>query len=182
LGAYAPFLICLLAIVIDIFVWAMLTAKRLRKLLSYDPATGVFHWRMRRGGVMAGSVAGCTGGRGRYQICVDWDLHQASRLAWLYMTGKWPKLEIAFINRKTSDTRWANLRQVTPSQRRAKGRTSNKHGVKGVCTTSDGKKYVARIKVAGKRTYLGSFDNLNEASAAYFKAAKDAFGPFARVR
>jgi hypothetical protein len=39
-------------------------------------------------------------------IWVDGKIYRATRLAWLYMTGKWPKLEIGYINRKTSDTRW----------------------------------------------------------------------------
>ncbi|MGA7082094.1 MAG: hypothetical protein WB005_02820 [Pseudolabrys sp.] len=42
-------------------------------------------------------------------------------------------------------------------------------------------KYVARIKVAGKKKYLGSFDTIEKASVAYTKAAKDTFGQFARA-
>ena len=90
----------------------MLTAKRLRKLLNYDPATGVFRWRVnRRGPVNAGDVAGCRGHKGYHQIRVEGTVYQSGRLAWLYMTGKWPKLEIGYIDRNTSDTRWANLRE-----------------------------------------------------------------------
>jgi hypothetical protein len=44
----------------------------------------------------------------------------ASRLAWLHMTGKWPNSEISYINGKPSDTRWANLREVTSSQNRSR--------------------------------------------------------------
>ncbi|MGB7619022.1 MAG: HNH endonuclease signature motif containing protein [Pseudolabrys sp.] len=157
----------------------MLTANRLRKLLSYDPATGKFRWRI---GVRAGRLAGNIRGReGYYQIGVDRKLYQASRLAWLYMTGKWPNLQIDYINRNRSDTRWANLQLVTPAQKRASARTTSKLGVKGVWITPGGK-YAARIKVAGKITYLGSFDTTKEAGAAYAKAAKRAYGKFARER
>ena len=96
------------------------------------------------------------------------------------MTGKWPKLEIDYINHKTSDARWTNLRAMTPSQRGASTRTRNKLGVRGVWITKSGK-YVARIKVAGKKKYLGLFDTIEKASAAYTRAAKDAFGQFARA-
>ena len=89
-----------------------LTANRLRKVLSYDPGTGKFRWRVTSGSrAVAGSIAGTRGHRGHHQIRIDGKLYQASRLAWLYMTGRWPKLEINFSNRNTSDTRWANLRK-----------------------------------------------------------------------
>ena len=60
-------------------------------------------------------------------------------------------------------------------------RTRNKLGVRGVWITKSGK-YVARIKVAGKKKYLGLFDTIEKASVAYTRAAKDAFGQFARAR
>jgi len=127
----------------------MLTAARLREVLSYDPATGLFRWRATRDGVKAGSFAGRT--RGRYnQICVHRKFYQASHLAWLYMTDKWPKREINYINGNRFDTRWGNLREITPSQRRAIAPTRNKLGVKGVWITKNGK-YVARISVNAKK-------------------------------
>ena len=97
------------------------------------------------------------------------------------MTGKWPKLEIGYINHNTSDTRWANLRAMTPSQRGATSRRRNKLGVRGVWITKSGK-YGARIKVAGEKKYLGLFDTIEKASVAYTRAAKDAFGQFAGAR
>ena len=160
-----------------------LSATRLRKLLKYSPATGIFRWRVHTGGRNSvGAVAGTIHPpKGYRQIHIDGEFYRANRLAWLYMTGKWPKLEIGYINHKTSDTRWANLRAMTPSQRGATSRRRNKLGVRGIWITTSGK-YVARIKVAGKKKYLGLFDTIEKASVAYTRAAKDAFGPFARVR
>ena len=131
----------------------MLTANRLRKLLNYNPGTGVFRWRVHRGGPKnVDGVAGCIHPpKGYRQIYIDGKIYRANRLAWLYMTGKWPKLEIGYINRNTSNTRWANLRAMTPSQRGAASLTRNKLGVRGVWITKSGK-YVARIKVAGKKS------------------------------
>ena len=51
----------------------------------------------------------------------------------------------------------------------------NKLGVRGVWITKSGK-YVAGIRVAGKKRYLGLFDTVEEASVAYTRAAKDALG------
>jgi len=105
----------------------------LRKVLNYNPTTGKFRWRVTISGrALAGSVAGTYGRRGPNQIRIDGKLYQSSRLAWLYKTGRWPKLEIDFINRNRSDTRWANLREVTPSQIRRKARRRSKLGVRGV--------------------------------------------------
>ena len=159
----------------------MLTADRLRKLLSFNPTSGKFRWRVSKGGVKVGGVAGFTGRKGYHQIHIDGTSYQAGRLAWLYTIGRWPKLDIDYINRNRSDIRWSNLREITASQRRAKARTNNKLGVKGVWITRDGR-YAVRIRVANKRTYLGSFGTLEKASAAYLKAAKEAFGEFARAR
>ena len=152
-----------------------LSATRLRKLLKYVPATGVFRWRVHKGcnvGTVAGSIHPPKGYR---EISIDRKIYRANRLAWLYMTGKWPKLEIGYINHNTSDTRWANLRAMTPSQRGATSRTRNKLGVRGVWITKSGK-YVARIKVAGKKKYLGLFDTIEKASLAYTRAAKQPSG------
>src|SRR6478752_3315378 len=87
-----------------------LSANRLRKLLNYDPATGVFRWRVHRGGPNNfGGVAGSIHPPKGYRvICVDGKIYRANRLAWHYMTGRWPKLAIGYINHNTSDTRWAN--------------------------------------------------------------------------
>jgi hypothetical protein len=137
---------------------AALTAKRLRKLLHYDPRTGMFRWRVQKGFIKAGAFAGCVGRKGYYLICIDRRDYHAGRLAWLYKTGKWPKHDIDYINRDRSDIRWTNLREVTPSQRRAKARIKNRLGARGVWLLPHGK-YAAQIKVNGKRTFLGSFES-----------------------
>jgi len=154
----------------------MLTADRLRKLLKYNPATGIFRWRVdrhHRAGI--GDIAGCIVPKGHRVIGVDNASYRANRLAWLYMTGKWPKLEVTYLNHNPSDTRWANLREMTPSQRRRRARSNNKFGVKGIWKTKSGR-YVAQIKKAGIRTYIGSFDTIEEAGVAYAQVAKRLFG------
>jgi len=90
----------------------MLTAKRLREILRYDPKTGSFRWKVTiNSRATSSSVAGGLGRRGHRQIRIDGKLYQASRLAWLYKTGKWPKAGIRFVNGNNSDIRWTNLRE-----------------------------------------------------------------------
>jgi hypothetical protein len=102
-----------------IFWLPMLTPKRLRNVLSYAPTTGIFRWKVSASSrASVGSVAGAKNGRGYHQIRIGGRPYSASRLAWLYMTGKWPNSEISYINGKPSDTRWANLREATSSPNR----------------------------------------------------------------
>ena len=102
-----------------IFWLPMLTANRLRKVLSYAPATGIFRWKVSASTrAPVGTIAGSKNGRGYHQIRIGGRPYSASRLAWLYMTGKWPNSEISYLNGKPSDTRWANLREATSSPNR----------------------------------------------------------------
>ena len=100
----------------------MLTADRLRKLLTYNPGTGVFRWKVHRNNkVSEGDIAGHEHYRTkRRTIAVDGHLYQAGRLAWLYMKGTWPNQLISCVNGDPSDIRWANLRQITQALRPAK--------------------------------------------------------------
>ena len=102
-----------------IFWLPMLTPERLRKVLRYAPTTGIFRWKVSASSrASVGSIAGAKNGRGYHQIRIGGRPYSASRLAWLYMTGKWPNSEISYINGKPSDTRWANLREATSSPNR----------------------------------------------------------------
>src|ERR1700744_1373342 len=86
-----------------------LTVSRLKELLDYDPATGVFTWKVRRSNVSGGSVAGRTYKNGYRYIRVDSQDYLAQRLAWMYMTGEWPKAVLRFKNRNISDLSYENI-------------------------------------------------------------------------
>jgi HNH endonuclease len=105
----------------EIFWLPMLTAKRLRKVVSYAPTSGIFRWKVSAGSrAPVGAIAGAKNGRGYHQIRIGGRPYSASRLAWLYMTGKWPNSEISYHNGKPSDTRWANLQEAPSSQNRSR--------------------------------------------------------------
>lgn len=83
------------------------------------------------------------------------------------------------------DNRKCNLRIATVAQNNAnsKAHADKKVPVKGVtfdprCKT---KPYRARIKLHGKLKDLGHYPTMEEANAAYFNAAKAAWGEFARM-
>ena len=157
----------------------MLTASRLRELLRYDPETGLFTWHTRRGRIAAGSVAGVIGGEGYFVIRVDYRLHLAHRLAWLYMTGEWPQATVDHRDTDRTNNRWTNLRDASYGQNNANSVKPNRTGLKGI--KRHGHRYVAQISVGGINRHLGCFSSPEEAHAAYIAAATQHFGEFARL-
>ena len=94
----------------------MLTHDYLISVLEYHSETGVFYWRSSPSvGVRPGSVAGSRTDKGYVSVKLLGSKYRAHRLAWLYVTGAWPDLEIDHINRDRSDNRIDNLMEVTGS-------------------------------------------------------------------
>jgi hypothetical protein len=155
-----------------------LTAAELRELLDYDPNTGIFAWKTRlRNGVQPGDRAGTTL-NGRAVIRIRGRSYRAHRIAYCWMTGLWPQGYVDHRNGNIADNRWENLRAVTCAQNRANSRVqrSNRLGVKGV-------RYIERnghpFMATFRHRYLGCFATLDEAQAAYERAAEDHYGDFA---
>ncbi|WP_326894533.1 HNH endonuclease (plasmid) [Rhizobium beringeri] len=160
----------------------MLTQRRLREVLHYEPLTGRFTWLISVGGVSKGSLAGRIKREGYREIGVDGKLYRANRLAWLYMTGSWPAQQVDHENLNKSDDTWMNLREATYGQNQMNTavRSNNKLGVKGVSIEPRTGRYVARIRINGKSRHLGTFDTAVLAQAAYEMAAVKEVGEFAR--
>lgn len=153
---------------------ANLTAARLREALDYNPDTGVFTWRIRMG--MRGRIGATVGWENPqgYLTCnLDKTFQKMHRLAWLYMTGEWPRHSIDHINGNRSDNRWLNLRDVTTTQNqqnRRKAQASSTSGLFGASKNGNG--WAARVSVNGVRHYIGHFNTPEEAHAAYLEAKR----------
>ena len=159
----------------------MLTVERLKEALMYESDTGIFRWRVIRSqNGRAGNIAGSKKVNGYIDICIDRMLYKAHRLAWFYMTGKWPSEGLDHINTDRTDNRWANLRLANKSQNEANSprNKANTSGFKGVSRKRN--KWQAGIKKDYVRYNLGSFATPEEAHQAYCEAAKETFGEFAR--
>lgn len=158
-------------------------AARLRALLSYNSATGVFTWRVDRGGkARAGTRAGSVGPSGYVLIGIDGEKYYGQRLAWLYVTGVWPAVKIDHRSTNRSDNSWLNLREADDFQnaQNAKGkRSSGKH--KGVYWDAQTGKWRAQVVAKGVTISLGRFSDLDEARSAYNKAAEQHHGDFVRA-
>jgi hypothetical protein len=87
----------------------MLTASRLRKLLSYDRASGIMRWRVRNSNrISVGDIAGCKHVNGFRKITIDGETYMAHWLAVLHVRGHWPANNMTFRNGLRSDCRWRN--------------------------------------------------------------------------
>lgn len=152
-------------------------------IIRYDPDTGLFYWTVPRPKIRVGEVAGSLHYKGYVIIELYGVPYFAHRLAWFYVTGKWPKNQIDHINRERADNRFANLREATHGQNRANSRTTNRHGFKGVTFHKwlKEKPYSAQITFKKKVIYLGCYATAKEAHDAYKKAAIKMHGEFTRT-
>lgn len=154
----------------------MITHHELVKLICYDPITGSLHKR----GSDLGRLKPAR--RCRQVIHLGGKQYLASRLAWFYMTGQWPKGLIDHRNRNPHDNSWDNLRESTSSENNANKPLplSNTSGFKGVCRRKNrNKSYQAVIKLESRQKSLGYYYTPEEAAAAYNRAALSCFGEFA---
>lgn len=161
----------------------MIVAERLRELLHYDPATGIFTWLVRTSNrIQVGDIAGSVAGNGYLLIGVDGVRYYAHRLAWLWMTGKWPSPECDHEDTDPLNNRWTNLREATSGQnkRNMNCPSHNTSGYKGVSFNKGAGKWRASIK-NGKHRHLGYFDDPKSAHQAYVEAAKKIAGEFSRT-
>lgn len=163
----------------------------LRSLFDYRAETGQLIWRFRTwlspraagwNTRYAGTVAGTPDKDGYLTIRIDGQAHKASRLVWAWVYGKQPVNEIDHRDLDKANNRIGNLRDATHLENR-----HNRDGNKlkklpcGVSRRCDGKKWVAKIVTEGRYQHLGSFNSVEEASAAYRHAAVVQRGNFART-
>lgn len=156
---------------------ADLTAQRLRELIHYDPASGAFTWNTSRRKCARGGCAGGADQRGYIRIRLDYQHHYAHRLAWLYMTGRWPAQQVDHRNLNKSDNRWDNLREATQKQN-CENFTINKRttsGVLGVTWFPRTNTWRARICHNRIETTLGYFKTIEEARACRVAAEQRLF-------
>ena len=162
----------------------ILTQKILKRLLSYDPETGIFVRLVSTSNrVKVGDVAGTPHNMGYWSISLMGRRHLAHRLAWLYVYGIWPPQEIDHMNGDRSDNRICNIRLASRPQNAANGRTrsTNTSGHPGVHYETRRSCWCAYIGKNNKRIWLGYFDTAEAAIAARRAAARLHHGKFARA-
>jgi hypothetical protein len=160
----------------------MITQEQLKEILEYNPDTGVFtRTKTINNRAVLGSVAGYKTKDGYNRIKINRKHYKTHRLAYLYMTGNFPKNSIDHINHIKDDNRWANLRDATNSQNQANRvkHKNNTSGYTGVHWCKRRKKWCARIRYMYSFVHIGYYTTPQEASEAYKKKAIELFGEFA---
>lgn len=155
-----------------------LTANRIRDVLIYDKETGLFVWRITLSNrAIAGANAGSFDkARGYMTIRIDGHLHQAHRLAWMYVTGEWPKNEIDHRDTDKLNNRIKNLRDVTFSENQQNVRIPRRHntsGYLGVTWIKKLGKWKAQITIGKRCINLGCYSDASVAHDAYVCAKRE---------
>jgi len=168
---------------------ALITHSYLLSILHYEPLTGIFTWLWRDdasvqwNGRYAGKNAGYINKHGHLSISINCVGYYSHRLAWFYITGKWPRKDIDHKNTIKTDNRFCNLRLATKLENdcNRQANKNNKSGYKGVHFCKFYKKWKAQIGVNRRKISLGYFRCPTAAYLSYCRAAKKHHGEFARV-
>lgn len=86
--------------------------ETVKELLEYNQENGVFRWlkAMKNGAIKAGSIAGSAKrADGYYSLFICGKHYYCHRLAWYYVTEKWPSRFLSHINGDRADNRFSNL-------------------------------------------------------------------------
>lgn len=158
----------------------MITCEELRKLLNYNPETGMFTWLVPTSNRVKVLDTAGSPSNGYIVLRVKGRNYRAHRLVWLYVYGRWPTSLIDHINGVRNDNRLANLREATNAENMVNigKQRNNTSGFKGVSLHKASGKWSAYCKINYKKHHLGLFNTPEEASAEYQAFAKEHHGKF----
>lgn len=164
------------------------TVDQLRRLLTYDPDTGVLTWLPRTPDMFDGATehrrrwmcavwntkyAGKPAligidGHGYHQGSINYRYVKAHRVAWAMHYGEWPSQKCSHRNGNRRDNRVSNLRDIDhrTCHRNVKLSVRNKSGTAGVNWNARMERWQAFIRRDGKSRCLGTFLTIEEAAAA----------------
>jgi hypothetical protein len=143
-----------------------LTTERANHLLSYNPSSGNFTWKVSQGKVKEGADVG-TIQHGYKKATIDKEQIKLHRLAWFITYGVWPSGQIDHIDGDKLNNKISNLRDVSMSvnmQNRYAIRRKENDLPYGVTRNPKGK-FLANIRI-------GTYDTVEEAAEAFMRAKR----------
>ena len=159
----------------------MITQAELKSQLHYDAESGIFTRIVSNSNkVQVGDIAGFPDKNGYIIIAVFGKQYRAHRLAWLYVTGHWPKDQIDHVNGISGDNRLVNIRDCTQYENILNQglKKSNNSGYKGVSYFKRDGTWMAMGRAFGERYFLGYHITPQLASKSYQEFAKEYHGEF----
>ena len=161
---------------------AIITAGEARDWFTYNPETGVICNRIQRhrSSKAPGVPLGFLNCKGYLVLAIRGKKVRAHRLAFLIHLGRWPEGEVDHADGDRTNNCWSNLRECsrTENNRNVGMPRTNTSGHRGVDRQKQ--KWRARMRVNGRKAFLGLFETPEEASAAYEAKAKQVRGRFYR--
>lgn len=145
--------------------------------LAYEPSTGNFIHMKSHGRVKKGDVVTSLDSHGYIRVSKDGKRYLAHRVAFLFMTGEWPKDDIDHKDQDRTNNKWDNLRECSRSQNLGNQRKTRGSSIyKGV--TKNRGRWVAQLGRQGGH-YLGASTCEKEAALIYNHHAEIKFGTYA---
>lgn len=153
-----------------------LTHARLLEMLDFDPASGVFVWKVARSNrVKVGSRAGVLhqASGGRY-IAIDNEKFMAHRLAFFYVNARWPNTDVRPVDGDYDNAAIDNLSEVSRVElaHQRSIASTNKSGRAGVSKSRHGR-WQSSITWNYRQIALGgNFESVDEAGDIHDEAER----------
>jgi hypothetical protein len=141
------------------------TQEELKRVLDYNPDTGIFVWKLKNRAHKSGVIAGNIHRFGYRRISVNKTECKAHRLAWLYVYGEWPTKHIDHINGIKDDNRICNLRDVSQRDNSLNKKIHREGKLQGCTFHKNG--WQVGINENGRQRYIGRYKTEQEAHARY---------------
>lgn len=142
-----------------------LTESYAKKILSYDPDTGIFYRiiKLKDGSAIIKQLSPCQ--ISKPAVSISGKTYQFKALAYLLVAGKWPKLPIGFKDGDLKNFSWRNLYEVNAKETAAARPLShnNLSGEKGVGYHKASGKWRATTFKRGKHINIGYYASMEEA-------------------
>jgi hypothetical protein len=167
--------------------------KYLRECFVYDRCTGELRWKRRPQNhfktknrwagwntVYSGTIAGTINNHGYHHALIRGRHYHLHRIIWKLVLGMEPPEFLDHIDGNRSNNRFENLRPATRKEQSWNSclYKNNQSGRRGV--EKRGNKWIARIRIDGVIHYLGTFNTISAAAAAYEHTARKVQGEFYR--